>query len=919
MISFLGAPYKPANNPKKVIVPSPPPALIEKQPQSDSLPFSSQAFRAPLIMAAPNLQTPNPFVESIQQLSPASKSFIKSMVESGHFAALSSVQNTVHTLPIEKQNDLYETAATLNISDPETLTLMAKAETHFSSEEFLKNSAQIKDQWLLKTLQNPRLQEADKIRVMKTASKPLEFVDVIKSGNLFFNATPQGNIIDDSADKDKPNLGESKTLGLFTNDTQFLSNYALDVSQEGKAVPLSLKSVRNDGNRTRRELSDGENVTLTRDQVINQGTFFEALTVKNTSDKELTLSLNVDSKPEDIFASRFYKFDSDVWQDKKTVVPQSDTAIFKASSEEGRDFGLKFKVNTSTLPYSLQANENNSTTLTISIPAGQSEALELSLVPQLNDVPFIDGKNIAENKLPKTFAEAIQTQAKLDPSFPDIAIKGKYAKVVNKALQDVSMLINTIHDDGQDYKVITAGLPRYACLFGRDSIITAKEMLDINPSIVKDTINILAKYQGKPFEERFKAELADPNTDVEALKSIYTAKEEAEGKILHEFRVGELAHKNKIPHNPYYGTVDATPLWVSLVGDYYNRTGDISTVKNLETNLDKALEWIDHNSKDGYLYFEGSTGQVSIKNQGWKDSGDSARHLLLHPEDPTATVQDPPYPLALAEVQGNVYEAKTKASQLFKALADDYQQEGQAEKAKALEEKALMLKQEAETLKSNFNKDFWMEEKGFVATALDANGQQIPSISSNGGQTLPSGILSADHAQTVEHRLMEEDMNSGWGLRTLSSKEPAYNEISYHNGSVWPHDTAIMASGMSPKNATELAGDLLEAANTFPDGRIQELYSGHAKQEGDTEIQPYAESCAPQAWSAGSLVKMLVKSLGLKVDGVHQQVTFDNPQLPRGIDAIKLSKVQVGESSYDIVAQKTAAGEAQTTIIPLNQ
>ncbi|NJE25420.1 aminotransferase [Thermococcus sp. MV5] len=371
-----------------------------------------------------------------------------------------------------------------------------------------------------------------------------------------------------------------------------------------------------------------------------------------------------------------------------------------------------------------------------------------------------------------------------------------------------------------------AGIPYYACPFGRDSIITSWFLLPYYPQYAQGTLRFFAKIQGKKFDPR---------------------NEEEPGKIPHEFRFGELSHARRIPFAPYYGTVDATPLYIILASEYLQWSGDRGLIEKLKPNLTAAVEWVLRKLEEGGGYIRYKAGMLA--NQGWKDSKEGI---------PTEKGLPTKHPIALVEVQGYAYKALRDAALLELTFLD-----------------SKMLEREAKKLKKRFNKDFWTGN--FYALALDGENNPSKVVSSNVGHLLFTGI--AEHEKEISERLFEEDMFSGWGIRTLSSKEEAYNPFSYHNGSIWPHDNAVIALGLSLRREKEkvriLSEAVFKAAKLLPNAQLPELYSGL-----DSEyplLCPRAN--APQAWSAASVFAFLTALLGLRVD---EKLIVD-PSLPEGI------------------------------------
>ncbi|WP_324735552.1 amylo-alpha-1,6-glucosidase [Thermococcus sp. SY098] len=398
---------------------------------------------------------------------------------------------------------------------------------------------------------------------------------------------------------------------------------------------------------------------------------------------------------------------------------------------------------------------------------------------------------------------------------------------------------------------VFAGIPYFMCLFGRDSIITSLFLLPYFPEYAKGTLKILSKLQGRKFDKKTLEE---------------------SGKIPHEYRLGELSQANLMPFAPYYGTVDSTPLYLILAGEYVRWTRDYNTVKELKDTLNKALEWIFMKLEegDGYVRYSLASPYVQM-NQGWKDSKEGVPDEHGEPTKP---------PIALVEVQGYVY----------KALLD------MARLSDILEFEESTLREEAKKLRRKFNTDFWMKKEKFYAIALNGNNKPSKVISSNPGHLLFTGI--AEHEKEVAERLFKKDMFSGWGIRTLSSKEKAYNPFSYHNGSVWAHDNALIALGLAKIGETEkaafLADKFLKAANLM-NYQLPELFSGVR-----SEIPlPIPRANVPQAWSAATPFAFLTAMLGLTPEGVST-----NPQLPEHLEKIEIKTITIGGTKYRITIEK---------------
>lgn len=443
--------------------------------------------------------------------------------------------------------------------------------------------------------------------------------------------------------------------------------------------------------------------------------------------------------------------------------------------------------------------------------------------------------------------------------------KNTFNRVIERAEQDVYLLRQSFGKG----KVLSAGVPWFSTLFGRDSIIAASQILMLDPTIARETLTILADYQGKNEDEW---------------------RDEQPGKILHELRMGEMARCQEIPHTPYYGTVDATPLWLMLYAEYYAWTHDTDTLERLWNNAQRAMEWIDRScSKTGYLSYERQSKR-GLANQGWKDSGD----CIVNRKGQLASGA-----IALCEVQAYVYAAKIRLSEIARLkkrldLADRWQDE-------------------AKDLKRRFNQDFWMEEEDFCALALDGDGNPVDSITSNPGHCLNLGILSPEKAYSVAERLRAPDMFNGWGVRTLSSLSPAYNPMGYHVGSVWPHDNSLIALGLRSlgliDQALELSQGLFDMTLQQPYLRPPELFCGYERTPDNAPVK-YPVACSPQAWGTGSIFQLLQMMVNLVPDARNNCLRIIDPALPASINSLSLHNLRVGATLLDLEFERSGSTTA---------
>ncbi len=409
-----------------------------------------------------------------------------------------------------------------------------------------------------------------------------------------------------------------------------------------------------------------------------------------------------------------------------------------------------------------------------------------------------------------------------------------------------------------------AGIPWFSTPFGRDAIITSLQMLWLNPLLARGVLAFLAQTQAHEYS---------------------TFRDAAPGKIMHEARKGEMTALRELPFGQYYGGVDTTPLFVMLAGAYARRTGDMAFIEAIWPALIAAMNWIDgegDTNKDGFIDYEANMGR-GLVNQGWKDSDDS----VFHSDGTLATG-----PIALVEVQGYAFAA-------FRAMSDLVRRKGELKLADQWEKRAEQMRQAVE-------REFWMPDRQYYALALDGSRRQCRVLASNPGHLLFCGLPSQERAHAVAAQLTKPALNSGWGIRTVATEEARYNPLSYHNGSVWPHDTAICSTGLARYGAHDAAvrilSELFEAAVHF-EMRLPELYCGFSRKPGEPPVD-YPVACLPQAWSSGALFMLLQACLGIHIDGFSEEVHIRNPHLPLGIDNLVLRCISIGDRSIDLEFQK---------------
>jgi glycogen debranching enzyme len=432
-----------------------------------------------------------------------------------------------------------------------------------------------------------------------------------------------------------------------------------------------------------------------------------------------------------------------------------------------------------------------------------------------------------------------------------------FEAILHRSMSDLRMMVTMTGEGYYPY----AGVPWFSAPFGRDGLITALQTLWINPEIGRGVLDYLSRTQA---------------TEVSATKDAEP------GKIIHEVRNGEMALRGEVPFHRYYGSVDSTPLFVVLTREYVRRTGDEVFLERIWPNVERAMEWIDRYGDvdgDGFVEYARKTPR-GLFNQGWKDSVDSVCHR-------DGSIAEGP--IALCEVQGYVHAAKTGAAEMASHLGKT-----------SLADRLL---EESEVLRRRFEQAFWMEEEGYYALALDGRKRPCRVLASNAGHCLFTGILEPERADAVIDRLMEEDLYSGWGIRTLSYKEAFYNPMSYHNGSIWPHDNSMIGWGMGKLGRSRpierMLGDLLDACAYFDMFRLPELFCGFKRRPGEGPTR-YPVACSPQAWASGSVFLLLQSCLGMRINGKEREIRFANPSLPAQLDQLEIHNLRLGESSVDL-------------------
>jgi glycogen debranching enzyme len=720
-------------------------------------------------------------------------------------------------------------------------------------------------------------------------------VGVLKHGNLYFLSDPFGDVHPDS-----------RGLGLYDLDTRVLSCAILRLNG---ARPILLRAQSAASHLSTIQLTNPE---LRRDQTLKQGSgealsmrslsltrrrwvaggLAERLAVTNYSAaaQSITLELELDADAADIFEVRGRRRAERGTYRPIEITPESVVFAYDGLDGLRRRTLVSFSpAEVSAVPEDGRPGEHGSVLVrwTFDVEAGGHSGVRWEVASDLAPAP---GPKRPAEATPTRLARSVAgEQAEADAAVAGRAASGAAAvadpaiaaseydawhgecarirsdgELLDLALQrsvaDLRLLRNDGPSRGEHY--VAAGVPWFTTLFGRDSIITSLQVLPFMPHIARETLRVLADWQ---------ATEDDPERDMEP------------GKILHELRVGELARTGELPHRPYYGSVDSTPLWLVLLHETYRWTGDLDLVRSLWPNALAALEWMDRygdRDGDGFVEYE-RRNPVGLLNQGWKDSGDAIRHV-----DGSIAVA----PIALVEVQGYVYDAKRRMSELAERLGD-----------RAL---SRHLAAEAEELRTRFDEAFWMPDANFYAIALDGQKRQVGTIGSNPGQCLWSGIVPAERVDAVVNRLIDPSMDCGWGIRTYAAGQPGYNPVGYHTGTVWPHDNALIAAGMKRMGrhdaADRIATRIFEAAQHSPDFRLPELFCGFDRALAEVPV-PYPVACSPQAWSAATPLSLLQTMLGMHADAARGVLELNRPHLPAWLGKVTVHDLRVGERSVDLL------------------
>ena len=679
-------------------------------------------------------------------------------------------------------------------------------------------------------------------------------------------------------------VGTPTRLGLYYHDTQFLSGFALRING---AAPVLLSANTEQSYVGAFQLTNAattlpggtvlpaQSLSVRRTRFLADG-LRERIGILNCNAKPVTLRVEVEVEATflDMFAVRATSVTGHdpVYWDRYRTRHQPGSDVQREPIEGGlrlarlgRD-GVRRTTDVTSHPAPDQAWDRTLVFERTVAPQGLF-TVELAVVPREDGAgqePSPEGFDEALDALNARYLRFLRSCARYTTSSETLD-----DTLIARSALDLRALLD-FEDTGP---FPTAGIPWYAVPFGRDGLICAYQTLGWNPDLARGTLRLLARYQGRT---------TDAYTDEEP------------GKIFHELRRGELARLGEIPHRPYYGTVDATPLFALVFAETVKWTADRALWRELLPAAERALTWCDtlgDRDDDGYVEY-GSRG-TELRNQGWKDSAES----LCGPDGTRAAL-----PAALVEVQAYVYAAKM-------GLAELYAVDGEHTRADT-------LRGQARELREQFERDFWMEDEGCYAQALDGSKRQVPAVTSNAGHALWAGIASPERGRRTAARLLAPDMFTGWGVRTLSSTYPTYNPMSYHNGSVWPHDNSLIAQGFARyglrEEAAAIVEGLFDAGRRYPDARLPELFCGFARDlRFSSRPADYLVSCIPQAWSAGMTFLCLRTLLGLEPDLEHRRLVVD-PALPSWLPRIEIEGLEIHDASLSFAVQRGREGSVVT-------
>jgi glycogen debranching enzyme len=663
---------------------------------------------------------------------------------------------------------------------------------------------------------------------------------------------------------------EGSQFGIFHQDTRFLSRLALRLDRARLALLSS--AIKQDNalltvDLTNVDIERADGVVIPRGTlhvlrsiVLWNGACYERLRIHNygRTQAKFRLSLHFGADFADIFEVRGMRRESRGTRAPTQVEPQRLRLVYDGLDGRRRTTRIDFEPRPTTL-------DEEQATFDLSI--GPQDAVVLRWTVSCEEQsPVIARARLGAStgdpgslRYETAAAEAVAALRAAKDAEPELVSSNEqFNEWWNRSTADLRILATNTAEGPYPY----AGIPWFSTPFGRDGILTALASLWLTPDFARGVLGYLAANQ---------AEADVPEQDAQP------------GKILHETRGGEMSALGEVPFARYYGSVDATPLFVMLAGAYHERTGDRAFIERLWPNVERALEWIDRYGDvdgDGFVEYARRSDR-GLVHQGWKDSHDSVFHA-------DGTLAEGP--IALCEVQAYVYAAKRAAARLARLLG--------------FEARARELDDEADRLRAAFDAAFWSEDLSTYVLALDGEKRPCRVYASNAGHCLFAGIALPERARRIVDVLMSEPFYTGWGIRTIASTEAAYNPLSYHNGSVWPHDNAIIAAGFARYGRRHEAGrilhGLLDASMHLELRRLPELFCGFTRRAGEHPTL-YPTACSPQAWASSAPMQCLEACLGVQIHGAENRITFHNPQLPAVLERIHLNRLRVGEGVVDLL------------------
>ncbi len=693
------------------------------------------------------------------------------------------------------------------------------------------------------------------------AARPVLVTDIasktlaVKEGDTFLYSDLEGNL-DHEGD-----FG----LGFYTKDTRFLSLFRMTINGRDPVLlsSSSERSYMSHVDLTNPDLYEGEALAIPQ-QTLNvrriraiSGRLFERIRIKNYNAFPIALDLEF----------RFGADFADIFEVRGMAhgtahpprAPRVQDALIEFVYDGRDDVRRTTRVEFGSAPDRIEVDGAIATAVfRMQLGPYQTKLVGLSIDPVIEDAPSspLDFDH-AVHRLRRSYEEWERESTQI------VTDNELFNQLLARSRRDLRAL-DTNTEGGA---ILAAGIPWYVTVFGRDALIASHQLLMVNTRPAREALELLAAKQGTRVDDW---------------------RDEQPGKILHEIRQGELARAGIVPHSPYFGSVDATPWFLILYGMHFRWTGDLAFAEKLLPAAEAALEWIDRDGDlDGDGFVEYLTRSPSgIRNQGWKDSHDSVVHADGRLAEP---------PIALAEVQAYVYLAKLRMADVYRALKRP--------------EDATRLEGQAEELRRRYNEAFWIEDEQFFAEALDADKRQVATVTSNPGHGLYCGIVDEEKAVALAKRLLSPDMFSGWGIRTMSKAAAAYNPMSYHNGSVWPHDNALIAAGLKryrfARSTNRVATALFDAAVQADYLRLPELFCGFTRRTPNRPVS-YPIACSPQAWAAGAPYLMLQALLGISARAHENLLTVNLPHLPTWLNAVEVRNLAVGESRISVLFRREA-------------